>query len=147
MAFKEVTRTGNFGEAVKASQMEEGEVIEAYVVELRDTTGEYGDQTNLIMQKKGENKTFMLYTAGTLKYDAKDGRITTGLMTRITRLSDESRAKKDGKGKYVTSVFRVEQDDEDTVESRAVSPALIAANSGGDIAARARAVKEKALKD
>lgn len=140
MAYQSIS-SGN-SEAKKASAMSVGESLEGYVVRLQEFQGDYGEQTNIVFQDAESGDTFLVYTAGTLKYDARDGRIKAGLKTKITRLDDEKRTTKQGRG-YTTSVFEVLQDPDDSIFSADASEA---SSSASDIKARANAVKEKMAK-
>ena len=86
----------------KSTDMAVGDYFEGYVIGLPETNGDFGEQTNVLMQDAETEETFLVYTAGSLKYDARDGRIKLGLKTKITRLADEKRKSKAGKS-YTTS--------------------------------------------
>jgi hypothetical protein len=66
------------------------------------------ENMNIIMRGE-DGTTFRVYTAGNIKYMIKDGKIQTGLLTKIVRLAD-----KNIKGK-ISSQFDVLQDPEATL--------------------------------
>lgn len=105
MAFEKVRK-----KTKSASKLEVGESIIGYAVRTVVTMGQFGEQTNLIMQDESGDE-FTLYTSGTLKYDIEDATIVKmGLLTKITRMVDEDRKNKKTGKSYTTSVFDVEQD-------------------------------------
>lgn len=114
MAFKSVSQsTQTNGEARKLTALKSGEAVIGYVVGFRDQK-ENPDFKNLIMRSQDGKDTFMVYTAGNVKYKINDGAIVAGLLTRITRLDD--RKMKNGK---MTSHYEIEQDDEQTIDTDA----------------------------
>ena len=108
MAFKEIEKSGA---SVAATKMSKGESVTAYLIRIEEREGKFGQQTNLVMMDPTNNTPFIMYTGGTLAYDANEGRLRVGLLTRITATGKEQ--KKNDQGKmYTISTFKVEQDDD-----------------------------------
>lgn len=104
MAFKDV---GEKSDYKKLTDLKVGESITGYLVGFV-ASSKYPNQKNLVMNIDG-NRTVVL-AAGNMKYLIADGKVTAGLLTRITRKEDEKI-----KG-MKASQFKVEQDAEDRME-------------------------------
>lgn len=101
MAFQSVNQKVTGG-SKKVRDLEVGGEIIGYVTGFEPSL-QNPEKMNLIMRGTDGN-TFRLYTAGNIKYMIKDGKIQTGLLTKIVRLED-----KNVKGK-LSSQFDVLQD-------------------------------------
>lgn len=143
MGFEPIGSGG--GPTKKALDIPVGGELVAYMVGVKETQGKFGEQTNLVMQDPESGEQFMLYTAGTLAYAAKDGRIKAGLLTKIVRKGDERRKAKNNSS-YTTSVFEVLQDPSTRIEvASSAATALPNGNSAASITERAQAIKDKQL--
>lgn len=130
MAFKDVNEKSP---GVKPAELDVGGFIEGYVVGFRE--GSFG--TNIEMEIEGEKKT--VYSSGNLKWIVKDNKLKVGLLTRITRLSDE--VIKGPKGKLSVSKFKVEQDPDSSI---AVAAQQAVTTSQEDFSSKIAAMKAKA---
>jgi hypothetical protein len=116
MAFQNV----NAGKMLKANNLEVGGTITGYFIGSMPST-QYEGQHNMFMQVDGERVT--VPAVGNLKYLINDGKLTAGLLTRITRTED-----KKVKGGKKSSQFTVEQDPEDSISvGGSASPTTAAA--------------------
>jgi len=104
MAFQDVNSANKFK---KLTELNEGESLTGYVLGSNESTRLPG-AFNLLMNIEGE--VISVSVAGNVKYMIKDGKITSGLLTRITREEDTKI-----KGKVATR-FKVEQDPESVLE-------------------------------
>lgn len=102
---------GGFDNKQKATEMEIGQSITGYLVEINEREGENGTMHSLIF--KQDNKTLLFYPAGNIKYMIKDGKLKTGVLTRVTRIDNKTVGK--GKFKKESSQFKVEQDSTDVL--------------------------------
>jgi hypothetical protein len=106
MAFESVNRQLS-GTAKKVRDLEVGGELVGYVTGFEPSL-QNPENMNMIMRGE-DGTTFRVYTAGNIKYMIKDGKIQTGLLTKIVRLAD-----KNIKGK-ISSQFDVLQDPESTL--------------------------------
>lgn len=104
MAFEEVNNSGGVN---PGKDIEVGESLLGYVLGFRQ--GKHG--TNIIMRNKETGEDYTLYSSGNIKYAVRDGRVKQGLLTRITRKPNEKIKGMD------SSMFTIEQDPEDTVDT------------------------------
>lgn len=111
MAFEEISKGGK---GIAATKLAKGDSVTGYVMRIEERAGKFGPQTNLIMMDPESRDTFPVYTGGTLQYDAKEGRIKVGLLTRITAMGKEAKKSNSGNA-YSICTFKVEQDSSDTV--------------------------------
>jgi hypothetical protein len=150
MAFQNVSNKSSGGKAtgepVKLTSMKQGDSITGFVLSFVDSL-QNPDNKNIFMRSEDGSSTFYVYTAGNVKYLINDGKISEGLLTKITRIAD-----KDVKGKK-SSQFEVLQDPDQTVEDvafNALTPTAeekVAHQSGATKAAIERAsVKAQAQK-
>lgn len=109
MAFQNVQT--NVGSSIAGTKMTIGSSVEGYVVGTEPSL-QNPENSNLLL-KVADGTTIRFYTAGNLKYLIRDGKVATGLLTRITRIDD-----KNVKGK-MSSQFTVEQDPEQTIDDAA----------------------------
>lgn len=105
MAFQDVSAAGTFKNLTK---MAVGEAFEAYVVKFTETEIKGRKATNIVFQDD-DGETLTAGASGNLKYMVQDGKIETGLKTRITRLADKK------VGQLNSSQFKVEQDPDDVL--------------------------------
>jgi hypothetical protein len=146
MAFQDVS----VGEAKKLTGLKEGESITGYVIRFEESmqskTAREEDPTrepefNVIMQDQETGGTFLVYSAGNIKYIIKDRKMKVGLLTKITRIADKLVGKK---MKKMSSQYKVEQDPsqtidggDDTLDAVAHAPVVAAAATGQTAVARA----------
>jgi hypothetical protein len=147
MAFQSVRQSGKrFVETKKASEMEAGDVIQGHLVAIEESRGEFPGYNLIIRTEAGD---VLVYTTGTMKYDIQDGRLTVGMMTRITAKGRERKQNKAGK-KYDIAVFELEQDPEDTIEVAAFnavfSEAASEARTNTTVASLNKGIKAQAAK-
>ncbi len=105
MAFQSVNQS--VGSSKKVRDLEVGGELIGYVTGFEPSL-QNPENMNLIMRGT-DGASFRVYTAGNIKYMIKDGKIQTGLLTKIVRLED-----KNVKGK-ISSQFEVLQDPEATL--------------------------------
>lgn len=111
MAFKNVNTGGK-----KLTDLKIGDSLIGYVVRFEESslskTARKDDPdapivNNLVMQDEGSKENYTVFSAGNVKYMINDGKIQTGLLTKITRIDDAMVGKK---LKKKSSQFTVEQD-------------------------------------
>lgn len=113
MAFQEISKSA--GKAIAATKMDIGSSVTGYFIRVDSSPSKFGGtQFNLKMQDPESGEQFTVFTGGTLKFVAEEGRLVANLLTRITRKEDEKKQNKAGKT-YVTSTFKVEQDASDVL--------------------------------
>lgn len=106
-------------EPVKAGEMKKGDSVVAYYIGTSSKSNKFGGTNhNLLMQQTEDEggQRFMIYTSGTLKYDAADGRLEKGALTRITAKGKEERENQSSGQSYMIAVFDVEQDPDDVLD-------------------------------
>ena len=135
MAFQSVNQKVTGG-AKKVRDLAVGGEIIGYVTGFEPSL-QNPENMNLLMRGT-DGTTFRVYTAGNIKYMIKDGKIQTGLLTKIVRLDD-----KNVKGK-VSSQFDVQQDPDATLSDAlfqeiATPPATTTVSSAPATGVRARA--------
>jgi hypothetical protein len=106
MAFQEVKSKSR--NVRKATEMQMGEVITAYVVGFEPSASVEG-QLNMLLQNE-DGSTFVLYPAGNIRFRISDGDIKEGLLTQITRIAD-----KVVKGGKKSTQFSIQQDPEKSI--------------------------------
>lgn len=106
MAFQDV----NTSNTKKATAMKVGEAITGYVIRIEESSKHEG-QMNLVIQDDNTGETYLLFSAGNLRYIIADGKVKEGLLTRVERIAD-----KNVKGKMSTQ-FRVQQDPESSIST------------------------------
>lgn len=112
MAFQDVNGAGGFDSKQKATEMEVGQSIIGYLLEINEREGDNGTMHSLILSIDG--KKLLFYPAGNIKYMIKDGKLNAGgVLTRITRTANKTVGK--GKFKKESSQFKVEQDVNDVL--------------------------------
>lgn len=106
MAFQDVSARNfvNLKNTLAVGQAYEGYIVKFTTSKLKDK-----DVTNIVMQNADSGETETLGAQGNLRYMVEDGKITAGLLTRITRIADKK------VGGLTSSQFRVEQDSEDVL--------------------------------
>lgn len=138
MAFQSVNQA--VGSSKKVRDLEVGGEIIGYVTGFEPSL-QNPENMNLLMRGTDGN-TFRVYTAGNIKYMIKDGKIQTGILTKIVRLND-----KNVKGK-MSSQFDVLQDPEQTLDGalfEAISnEAPAAAKAPTTVVASSSTVKSRA---
>lgn len=113
MAFQEINKSA--GKSIAATKMDVGSSVTGYFIRVDASPSKFGGtQYNLKMIDASSGEQFTIFTGGTLKFVAEEGRLTPNLLTRITRKDDEKKQNKAGKS-YVTSTFKVEQDSSDVL--------------------------------
>lgn len=108
MAFQDVNQQAS-KEAVKLTGLKIGDTVTGFVVGFRESKQNPENQNILMREENGEG-TFYVYTAGNVKYLIKDGKIKSGLLTKIERIADKM------VGGKKSSQFRVMQDPSQTID-------------------------------
>ena len=103
MALTEVGFRKFDAEPVALTSLEVGESVAGYCVGTIKSMHNNGAD-NLIFRDKETGETFVVYTAGNVRYQIQDGAIAMGIYTVITRLEDKM-----VKGKN-SSQFQTQQD-------------------------------------
>lgn len=139
MAFKTLS-TKKIAETKKPKDLDVGESIEGYLVRFEESK-KYEGTTSLIMQGE-DGEQFRVSPHGNIKWLIRDGALTVGLMTKITKTGNTTT-----KG-MKSSTFDVAQDDEDFLDEAALStPSSDASRSTSTAAvSRVNALAGKAAK-
>jgi hypothetical protein len=113
VALQDVSGAGGFDSKQKATEMELGQSITGYLIEINEREGDNGTMHSLIFNVGG--KSLLFYPAGNIKYMIQDGKLKTGVLTRVTRTENKTVGK--GKFKKESSQFKVEQDVNDVIKA------------------------------
>lgn len=138
MAFESVNKQVSGSKKVR--DLEIGGELVGYVTGFEPSL-QNPKNMNIIMRGE-DGTTFRVYTAGNIKYMIKDGKIQTGLLTKIVRLADRN-----VKG-MVSSQFDVLQDPESTLADAlfneiGTAPAPAAKPATSPVANRAKELAAK----
>lgn len=96
----------------KATEIEVGEMVSGYLVALPANRFDESNK-DVVIRSKETGTELRIATAGQLKRDVKDGHLTVGQFTQITRLKDRQEKSKEGKS-YTLTDFETLQDADDT---------------------------------
>jgi hypothetical protein len=104
----------NVNGSQKATDMKVGDTFSGYLTEIKEAPSQNGDglMYTLVFTNNGNVQSF--FPAGNIKYMIEENRLKAGLYTEITRIADKQVGKLK---KKMSSQFRVEQDDENVIQT------------------------------